>query len=150
MVTEQGIVFKTTPSTVWIKTERGEMCESCDSKDTCGGGCTLLSSTLTELEIEVPNHIGARNGDKVLLSMDSSSVITLSLMAYIVPIIALILGAFLGEKISFFLGTDKNICSIIFGVTSLALSILAVRATSKKISKTNKYQPTITKILKRA
>ena len=71
-------------------------------------------------------------------------------MAYIVPIIALILGAFLGEKISFFLGTDKNICSIIFGATSLALSILAIRATSKKISKTNRYKPTIAKILKRA
>ena len=71
-------------------------------------------------------------------------------MAYIVPIIALILGAFLGEKIAFSLGADKNICSIILGVTSFALSILAIRATSKKISKNNKYQPTIAKILKRA
>lgn len=150
MVTEQGIIFKTTPDTVWIRTERGQMCESCGSKKDCGGGCGLLSSELTEIEIEVPNNVGAKNGDKVLLSMESSSVMTLSLMAYIIPVIALILGAFLGERLSISLGIDKTVCSIIFGAVALGLSILAIRIASAKLTQNNKYQPTITKILKRA
>ena len=150
MVTEQGTVFKTTPDTVWIRTERGQMCESCDSKENCQGGCGLLSSSLTEIEIEVLNSVGAKNGDTVLLSMDSSSVITLSLMAYIVPVFALILGAFLGEKISPFLGIDKTVCSIIFGIVALGLSVMGLRTASAKLTHNNKYKPTIARILKRA
>ena len=69
-------------------------------------------------------------------------------MLYIVPIIALVVGAVAGKLVGeqFALGLDPNLLSAIFGVFFMAGSFLIIRVGSQALSAEN-YMPKITEIV---
>lgn len=108
----------------------GENCASC-------GGCKETRHTS-----KVENPIGAQPGQKVKVEMEAKSLIFISFLAYIVPILAL----FLGYGISYALWQNE-ILSDLIGILFLLLSFVFLRMVDKRISKNSKYQSRITKIL---
>jgi sigma-E factor negative regulatory protein RseC len=71
-------------------------CGRCDQP----GGCR--SAVLTQMfrqrscEFSVPNRIGARVGDRVVLRLPAGSLARWSLTMYLVPVLAVLIGAGLG------------------------------------------------------
>ena len=142
MAFEEGIVFKKTQNTVWVKTQRAKTCSHCEAKD----DCQTMNSHMEEMEVEVDNTIGAQEGDLVMLSMPTGSLLQLSFLMYIVPIILMIIGGVLGQKIAPIIQWDETFCSVTFSLVCFALTIFGIRLLSFKLVKNQKYRPQISRI----
>lgn len=130
---EIGRVERVDKNYIWVRVIRKSACgENCAS---CKGGCVP-----TERTVCVKNTMDCQSGDKVILEMSSHKVIGAAFLVYIIPLIALFLGYFLGEYIF------KNEGSaVITGVIAMAVSLALIKIFDKK--STGKFMAEITGIL---
>ena len=98
--------------------------------------------------IEVKNRLGANVGDNVMIATTTKSFLQSSFLLYIVPLIALVVGAivgkFVGDRVA--LGLDSNLLSAIFGVFFMIGSFVVLRVGSTVLNKET-YMPSIVAIL---
>ena len=143
MITEQGVVKRTIGTKAWVITTRSEMCESCASH----GACKVLGGG-KEMEVEAINDAQARPGDQVLLTLEDQSLVKLSFLVYLFPILALIAGAAIGQKIAPSLGTNPELSSFGLGAIFFGLAFFLVRIKDKKLEKTGAVIPKVARIIK--
>ena len=143
MITEEGMVKRIMGTKAWVVTRRSEMCEACASH----GACKTLGSG-KEVEVEVLNVVQAKPGDQVLLTLEDQSLVKLSFLVYLFPILALIAGAALGMKAAPILETNPELTS--FGLASICfgLAFVLVRIKDKKLAQTGAVIPKIARIIK--
>lgn len=144
MATEKGIVTKVFPSYVMVKATRSESCDSCASRD----ACHMLGGEGNQVEIETLNPVNAREGDEVLFSIKTASIIKLALLLYILPVIFLFAGAVTGEKIAGFLPYDPSVVTALSGFSFLIFSLILVIFAGRHLEKKRDYRPQIIRILK--
>ena len=145
MATEEGIVIKIGSETAWVKTTKTSACKACAARSSChslGGG--------KEMEVEAINRAGAKVGQKVVLSFDTSPLLKATFMLYVFPIIAMVVGAFIGQKMATFLNLDASMLSAIMGFSFFGLTILFVKSRGNKLAKKEEYQPKIIRIIKQS
>ena len=83
---QQGYIIEIVDEkTAKLKMQRHSACTSC-------GKCQTLSSETKEILVEVDNTIGAKIGDHVEVNMDNMNVLKATALAYIVPLVFLMLG----------------------------------------------------------
>ena len=143
MATEEGIVIKTDLTTAWVKTTKTHACEGCAARASCnvmGGG--------KEMEVEAINHAGAKVGEKVVLFFETSPLLKATFMLYVLPILFLMAGAFIGHKMASFINFDASLVSAITGFLFFGLIVLFVRARGNKMAKKDEYRPKVIKIIK--
>lgn len=143
MITEQGIVKRAVGTKAWVVTTRSEMCEACASQ----GACKVLGGG-KEMEVEAINAAQARPGDQVLLTLENQSLIKLSFLVYMFPILALIAGAALGQKVAPLLGLGSELTSFGLGSILFGIAFLIVRKKDKKLEQTGATIPKVTRIIK--
>jgi len=123
---------------------KSSLCENCATN----GNCALGDDDKTRL-IEVHNMQGAEVGEQVRIATTTKSFLQSSFLLYIVPLIALVIGAIagllVGEKIP--TGLDPNLLSAIFGVFFMSGSFVILRVGSSVLNKES-YMPKIIEILK--
>jgi len=145
MATEEGIVTKIeSATTAWVKTTKTDACKACAARNTChsvGGG--------KEMEVEAMNHAGARVGQRVVLSFDTSPLLKATFLLYVFPIVAMIAGAFIGQHLAPGLNFDASYLSAIFGFLFLGLTLLFVRSKGNKLAKREEYRPKIIRVIHR-
>lgn len=147
MATEEGIVTKVYSSTAWVKCTKSAACESCSAKgfcDTVGGG-----GSDDDVEVEAINAVGAKVDDRVTISFETSSLLKVSFLVYMVPVLFLILGVVIGDKIASIFNYDQSIFSVLAGFLFLFAAFFFVKAKGKELSKKDAYQPKIIRILNR-
>ena len=143
MISEQGIVKRASGSKAWVVTTRSEMCEACASQ----GACKVLGGG-KEMEVEAINSAQAKPGDQVLLTLEDQSLIKLSFLVYMFPILALIAGAALGQKVGPLLSISKELASFGLGAVAFGLAFLIVRKKDKKLEQTGSTIPRVARIIK--
>ena len=131
MITEDGIVTHATPEKAWIKTTRSAACESCSSKDSCGGS----HHPSEEMTIVVPNTLNVLEGDRVIVGIESGPMLVLSFFLYVFPIIMLIIGALIGDAIAPVLEMNKSALSMGVGFLLFAVAFLIIRKKQAGMSK---------------
>ena len=123
---------------------KSSLCENCATN----GNCALGDDDKTRL-IEVHNSLAAEVGEQVRIATTTKSFLQSSFLLYIVPLIALVIGAIagllVGEKIP--TGLDPNLLSAIFGVFFMCGSFVILRVGSNVLNKES-YMPKIIEILK--
>ena len=143
MINETGTVIKLkTADIAIVLCQKNSACAHCSAEGVCNPGDTGQARS-----VEAYNSVGAQVGDQVRLSVSTRSFLRSSFLLYIVPLIALIIGAFIGQEIapSFENGLDANALSAIMGTGLMALSFLVIRMSNKLLSKKD-YMPQITAI----
>ncbi len=144
MATEEGVVFKmgsAAAGTAWVKTTRSSACASCSSKDAChvsGGG--------KEMEVEAINTADARVGDRIVLSIQTGSLLKATFLLYVFPILAMIAGAALGQVVAVMRGSDPSGLSALFGFLFFGLAFIVIRITGRRLSSNTRYKPEIIKV----
>ncbi len=145
MVTENGVVEFTRDGKATVLTKRSEACAECTAKGACqamGGGKEML--------VEVDNQAGARKGQLVEIAFDSGAFLTGSLLAYIVPVLALIAGAFLGQAYGPQVGLSPDTGAALAAlILALGVGALAWQK-ARKLGAKAKYRPRISRILGQA
>lgn len=143
MATEQGVVLRTDSEAAWVKTIRSSACEGCTAKGSChsmGGG--------QEMEVKVLNPAGAREGDRIVLSFETSSLLKATFLIYVFPIIFLIAGAALGQMLAPLMVFNPSALAALLGFAFFFIALFIIKARANKMAKQNAYQPKITKIIK--
>lgn len=145
MATEEGIIIAVGPATTRIKTTRSGACNSCASRGSChtaGGG--------NDMEVEAVNTVGAKVGDRVVINFDSASLLKISFLLYIFPILCMLAGAVSGQQLAPAFGLDPMLFSVILGIAFFILAFFFIRFKGNRMSKKDAYRPKVTRILKRS
>ena len=100
-----------------------------------------------EMEVKALNSAGARVGDRIVLSFETSSLLKATFLIYVFPIIFLIAGAALGQMLAPHFGFSPSTLSVLLGFTFFFSALFIIKARANKMARKNAYQPKITKIL---
>ena len=136
MITENGIVTRTNRSTAWIKTIRSAACEGCSSKDSCGE-----NHHSKEMTLELKNTLGVQTGDQVVIGIETKPMIILSFLLYVFPILLLITGAVIGDRLAPVLGMNESICAMILGFSFFGAAFLFIRKTQTSLTQKEEFKP---------
>ena len=126
-----------------VMCQKSSLCENCATT----GACTLGDDDKTRL-IEVQNSLGATVGEQVRIATTTKSFLQSSFLIYIVPLIALVIGAIAGKLTgeNLVVGLDPNLLSAVFGVFFMIGSFVVLRVGSTALDQES-YMPKITEIL---
>jgi sigma-E factor negative regulatory protein RseC len=144
MIEENGVVVELKgKQNAMVMCKKSSLCENCATN----GNCALGDDDKTRL-IEVQNMLGATIGDQVRIATTTKSFLQSSFLLYIVPLIALVIGAIAGKLVGDRLttGVDPNLLSAIFGVFFMIGSFVILRVGSSALSR-DSYMPKIIAIL---
>jgi sigma-E factor negative regulatory protein RseC len=143
MVKEEGVVTSADQSIAWIKTIRTTACEACEAKN----NCEILNSK-NSMHFEVRNTLNAEKGDRVVVGIQTKSLLFLTFMLYVFPIFLLLIGALTGKNLALFLNTDQNLTSILLGFTLFFLAVFIIKKINNKVANNQRYKPFLVKIIK--
>jgi len=145
MIEEVGTVVELKSKMIAVvMCTKSSLCENCATN----GNCALGDDDNTRL-IEVHNLLGAEVGEQVRIATTTKSFLQSSFLLYIVPLIALVIGAIAGMLVGEAIpaGIDPNLLSAIFGVFFMSGSFVILRVGSSVLNKES-YMPKIIEILK--
>ena len=126
-----GLVTSIKDGTAQIRFLRGSACAHC-------GACLTVGDS--EMEISLPNTLGAKEGDRVAVDLSPKRVVQASLIAYAVPLVLLIAGVIIGSRFADWMG-------LALGLVACGISYLILRFVEKKSAKSKSFQPRMTRIL---
>ena len=129
-MTRTGKVVSAENGRIKVCFERPEMCAKC-------GQCSQNQETLIELEGE------ADAGDMVEVDLPEGDLLRVSLFAYVIPLIALLAGLYLGDLL-FHSETGQAVCAVILTALSTGIVIWYDR----RLKKQQKHLPRILSIQK--
>jgi sigma-E factor negative regulatory protein RseC len=148
MATEEGIIIKVNETTAMVKTKQMTACEACGEKDAChssgGGGSSKI------MEVEADNTANAQLGDTVIVTFDSSKLFMLSFLLYVFPIIIMIIGALMGERVAENFNGNPSTYSAIMGFGFFFAAMAVVKLMDKRARKTGQFRPEIIKVKRKA
>ena len=82
------------------------------------------------------------------MQFQTSSLLKVTFMLYVLPILLLIIGAVIGQQISPVIQINSSTSSIIVGFLFFAATVWIIKSKAKKMETQNQYRPKIIKILK--
>ena len=144
MATEQGIVIKIDSGAAWVKTVKSGNCAGCTARRSChtmGGE--------DEMEVRAINEAGAKVGDRIVLSFQTSSLLKASFLLYVFPILLLMVGAAIGQEMAPRFDFNPSGFAAIMGFAFFFAALLIIKTLADKLAKKNEYRPKVTKILSR-
>ena len=130
---QTGIVEECNDGMAKVKVLRSSACgDSCASCGMCANKETV---------IEARNDCGAHKGDRVLLNMSSGKVLNAAFLAYIVPVILLVLGCVAGDYIF-----GGETAGILCGFALMIVSFIVMHLLDKRLR--SRYCPSISGIIR--
>ena len=126
-----------------VVTERDDACSNCESAQFCHS-----LADCSRMETKVLNRANAEVGDRVIISLSSSSVFKSAMILYILPTVSLLVGAIGGFGLHQQLGIGETTAAILFGFAGLILGFTIAGLISKRQTADSKLTPVITRIVK--
>jgi sigma-E factor negative regulatory protein RseC len=122
-----GLVVEVKDDKAVVAVQRHDVCAKC-------GGCGAAVSGSGETHLEALNKVNAAVGQTVMISSDTAQVLKASFMVYMVPLLFLLAGLYIGQQLDGILGYVARL-DIILGITLLLISYLLVRIYDRKLSR---------------
>ena len=91
MIEELAVVVKIENHQVWVVSGQNSGCDGCQQKASCT--TNALGSVLKKKSVPVDSDIQLKTGDEVMVAIDENLLLRASLLLYLVPLIALFMGA---------------------------------------------------------
>ncbi len=99
------------------------------------------------MEVEAINEVGAKAGDRIVLSFETASLLKASFLLYVFPILLLILGAAVGQEAAPYLGVNPSGFSAVVGFSFFFGAVLIIKVKADKMARKKSYRPKVIKIL---
>ncbi len=135
---ENGIVIKVERDLAWVMMTKGEQCAGCTACKSFGEG---------RFEIVAANSLGARPGDNVEVEINPKQVVKYSAIVFLLPVLALIIGYFLGSSWLTILGWSQEAAGIIGSLGMMLLSFLGIAAYDRLIGRSQSVTAYISRVL---
>ena len=143
MIYERGRVTRRSGSYAFVSSEGQRSCARCAEGRGCGGGlmAQILGKRLYEVRAQTADRT-IEAGDEVLLGIHGSALLRLSALVYLVPILCLTAGAWVGAL-------SGEIGSVIVAIAGFAGGLLVVRAVSRYLGGNPSWEPVVIRRLER-
>lgn len=140
---EQARVIKKEDGQSLVKIIRTSACSHCDEK------CMLAedSHEVDEMEVLVNDPIGAEVGSMVELEMGAKPILFSAFLVYLLPLVAIVAGYFIGANIFNSFINNGEIAGIIGSIAGFFLSFLLLRFFDKKAGSKSYFHPEITRVI---
>jgi len=135
---ETGKVIEVTGNYAKILINRGTACGNC-------GACQVGREKL-EMVLTAENNIGAKVGDSVEIDLEAMNLLSAALIAYGIPLLALMAGIVGGYYGFAALGISEGISQAlasISGLIAMGVSYTAIKINESKIEKMKKFRPVL-------
>ncbi|WP_373484376.1 SoxR reducing system RseC family protein [Acetobacterium sp.] len=133
---ETGIVIQTSEKKGKVKASRHGDCENCG---VCPGDNAMV--------VDVQNPIGAKVGQRVAFEIQEANMLMAAFVVYILPLLALMVGAISGGILANKLGQNVLACQIGGGILFFAIAVVYMKHYDRAVKKNDQLLPVITKIL---
>jgi len=142
MIEEHGTIVELKEDNIAIvQCGRSSACDHCPSVDSC-----QMGDNQETMLIEALNLAGGQLHDRVKVVTTTRNFLQSSFMLYIIPVIALLAGALVGQAFGEKSGaTDPSLLSALLGSLCLVVSFLLIRWFTRKLKKET-YMPRIVAI----
>jgi len=130
---EWGSVTAVSPGKAKVRLKRKSLCEKC-------GICMGWGKDFMLMEVD-----NLRVGDKVRIETLPGKILKISFIVFMVPLLGLLFGIFLGQLLSGWLGL-RSLWQAGLGITFFLLAFLGVRWYDKKAQRGEGYRPHIVQI----
>jgi sigma-E factor negative regulatory protein RseC len=142
LATERGTVVKIDAQGTWVKTTQSSACAGCSARGSChtkpGSG---------DREVNAINTIGAAVGDRILLGIETAPLLKATFLLYVFPILALLIGAFVGNALAIHLQRDATNSAVLIAIVFFVASVLVMRRRANRMAHQDAYRPRIIRIL---
>ncbi|MGL4913773.1 MAG: SoxR reducing system RseC family protein [Romboutsia sp.] len=139
---QQGYIIEIVDEkTAKLKMQRHSACAAC-------GKC-VTSSEKKDIIVEVDNTIGAKVGDHVEVNMESMNVLKATAIAYVIPLIALLVGTIGTYYVLDIMSIGINIEAVsgIVGILFMLITFFMLKKNDKKFRDSKEYIPIVTRVL---
>jgi sigma-E factor negative regulatory protein RseC len=102
------------------------------------------------MEVEAINEAGAKAGDRIVLSIETASLLKASFLLYVFPILMLILGAAIGQESAPYFDFNPSGFSAVVGFSFFIGAVLIIKVKADKMALKKSYRPKVVKILHRS
>lgn len=140
MIEEQGHVIALIGDCARISAIRRSACGQCQVNTACGTSLLARVFGRQPVELLAQNPIGAQIGDTVIVGLSEQGLLRTAAAAYLVPLLGLIGGAWLGEH---FGGAHAELITVLGAVGGLVLAFGWLRGYSVALAQRPDYQPVI-------
>ncbi|MBW1858689.1 MAG: SoxR reducing system RseC family protein [Deltaproteobacteria bacterium] len=140
VLTRTGVVRAIQGRMALVVTIMEPECESCKAKE----ACSTLGGGGANAEIPARNTAGAEVGDIVTISMAGSSLVKVSFLVYMLPILVLIAGIVLGHLLSTVIPVNENILVGVFGLFGFSGTFVWLKKKGDSLSNKPGFVPEIT------
>lgn len=142
MIRKEAIVISITEDMAWVETRPESACGTCESR----GGCAdrVIQKPF---QAKVFNPLDARVGDRVMLAVDSGSLLLGSLLVYIAPLLLMLVFALISNSIMDALGIVSPVPTIIVTLAGLFCGLWIVRQINKNLKSDPRFCPQIDEII---
>jgi sigma-E factor negative regulatory protein RseC len=142
MITEEGIIENVHGSKATIQLKRSAACAHCESHGTCE------VADEKNMHVVLTNELHARAGDRVEIGLPSHSLLKLSLVVYFLPVVALVVGAGLGNAWGPFFQATPTSGAIVGGGVGLLGTYFLMKWVNHGAKKRMEYRPRMTRIIR--
>ncbi|CAM3581757.1 SoxR reducing system RseC family protein [Parendozoicomonas haliclonae] len=98
MIEERGRVVKVEATSVWVETLRKSTCGQCQASNTCGHGLmNRMMPSRSHAYIRASSATALKVGDEVTIALPEQAVLSASVLVYLGPLLAMLLGVVLGS-----------------------------------------------------
>lgn len=128
---EKGTILDIQDQTMTVRFQRSAMCEKC-------GACQHANE---EMRMQIQRIKEAEVGDQVTVSLGKGTFFKAALVAYGIPLLALLVGLLLGAYLPITQNAEIN--SLIVGVAFAACAFAGLRLTEPRRQQNQSYTPKV-------
>lgn len=114
MIEELATVTAIDGSNIQVESQVTSTCSSCQQVDTCGSGQISKAIPHKALKVTLPNKQNFKIGDQVVIGIPQEQLLSSAWQVYGLPLLGLIVFAFIGELTSQSFGFYNEILTVIF------------------------------------
>lgn len=140
MVIENGRVVSVRGDSLWVETVQRSTCGSCEAEAGCGQGLMarfFLGSRFLPVFLEGRDPARYQPGDAVTIGIPEGVIVLTSLLAYMLPLVTLVVGASLGHWIA------GELLSVAGALLGLAAGFATARWVSRRYLRSRRYRPVL-------
>jgi len=100
--------------------------------------------------VEAINEAGAQVGDRIIISIETASLLKASFLLYVFPILLMVAGAIIGQMSGPLFNIDPSAFSAVVGFLFFFISFWFVKSRGNRMARKNEYKPKIIRILNRS
>jgi len=121
MIEKTAVVVSISQGHAWVSSDELTGCGSCASGTSGGCSSTNLQfysrEKLTQVQVANPFH--AKPGDQVIVGLPSEGLLKSSLLVYLLPLVSLLIFAFLGNEVFILMQMNGEIGAAFMGFAGL-------------------------------